>query len=129
MVLGGGNARDSVAVGDMCRLGGNGASENVGSDSGIGSAAEGIEAVFSGVGYGRPPLGCFTPLLESGRGGSGMEGREDAVLGMDIYCLERGGAREGAESDPEDVSTGEGMGRGTPIPGWGTGPSHRRVLG
>jgi hypothetical protein len=39
-----------------------------------------------------------------------MEGREDAVLGMDIYCLERGGAREGAESDPEDVSTGEGMG-------------------
>jgi hypothetical protein len=29
---------------------------------------------------------------------------------MDIYCLERGGAREGAESDPEDVSTGEGMG-------------------
>ena len=39
-----------------------------------------------------------------------MEGREDAVLGMDIYCLERGGAREGAKSDPEDVSTGEGMG-------------------
>ena len=69
MVLGGENARDSVAVGDMCRLGGNGASENVGSDSGIGSAAEGIEAVFSGVGYGRLPLGCSTPLLESGGGG------------------------------------------------------------
>jgi hypothetical protein len=53
VVLGGENARDSVAVGDMCRLGGNGAR----SDSGIGSATEGIEAVFSGAGYGRPPLG------------------------------------------------------------------------
>jgi len=108
VVFGGENARDSVAVGDMCRLGGNGTSENGGSDSGIGSAAEGIEAVFSAAGYGRPPLGCLTPLLESV--GSGMEGREDAVLGMDIYRLERGGAREGAGSDPEDVSTREGMG-------------------
>ena len=30
VVLGGENARDSVAVGDMRRLGGNGTSENVG---------------------------------------------------------------------------------------------------
>ena len=36
---GGENARDSVAVRDMCRLGENGASVNVGSDLGIGSAA------------------------------------------------------------------------------------------
>jgi hypothetical protein len=40
-------------------------SENLGSDSGIGSAKEGIEAVFSGVRYRRPPLGCLTPSLES----------------------------------------------------------------
>jgi hypothetical protein len=57
VVLGGENARDSVAVGDMRRLGGNGTSENVGSDSGIGSAKEGIKAVFSGVRYGRPRWG------------------------------------------------------------------------
>jgi hypothetical protein len=34
---------------------------------------------------------------------------EDAVLGMDIYRLERNGARENAGSNPEDDSTGEGM--------------------
>jgi hypothetical protein len=33
---------------------------------------------------------------------------EDAVLGMDIYRLERNGARENAGSNPEDDSTGEG---------------------
>jgi hypothetical protein len=38
-----------------------------------------------------------------------MEKREDAVLDMDIYHLERNGARENAGSNPEDVSTGEGM--------------------
>ena len=41
--------------------------------------------------------------------GSNMEKREDAVLGMDIYRLERNGARENAGSNPGDVSTGEGM--------------------
>jgi 4-alpha-glucanotransferase len=41
--------------------------------------------------------------------GSSMEKREDAVLGMDIYRFERNGARENAGSNPEDVSTGEGM--------------------
>ena len=41
VVLGGENARDSDAVRDMRRLGGNGTSENVGSDPGIGSAKEG----------------------------------------------------------------------------------------
>jgi hypothetical protein len=39
-----------------------------------------------------------------------MEKIEDAVLGMDIYRLERNGAREIAGSDLEDVSTGDGMG-------------------
>jgi hypothetical protein len=63
-----------------------GATENVGSDSGIGSSVEGIGAVFSGAGYGRPPLGCLTPSLESV--GSSMVKKEDAVLDMDIYCLE-----------------------------------------
>jgi hypothetical protein len=86
----------------MRRLGGNGTSENVGSDSGIGSAKEGIEAVFSGAKYGRPPL------VESV--GSSMEKKVYAVLGMDIYRLERNGARENAGSDLEDVSTGNGMG-------------------
>ena len=28
---------------------------------------------------------------------------------MDIYCLERNGARENTGSDPEDVSTWDGM--------------------
>jgi hypothetical protein len=41
--------------------------------------------------------------------GLNMEKREDAVLDMDIYHLERNGARENAGSNPEDVSTGEGM--------------------
>ena len=36
VVLGGENVKDSVTVGGMCRLRVNGASENVGSDSGIG---------------------------------------------------------------------------------------------
>jgi hypothetical protein len=39
-----------------------------------------------------------------------MEKIEDAVLGMDIYRLERNGAREIAGSDLEDVSTGDGIG-------------------
>jgi hypothetical protein len=38
-----------------------------------------------------------------------MEKREDAVLDMEIYRLERKRARENAGSNPEDVSTGEGM--------------------
>ena len=131
VMLGGENARDSIAVGDMCRLGGNGATENVGSDSGIGSSVEGIGAVFSGAGYGRPPLRCLTPSLESV--GSSMVKKEDAVLDMDIYRLERNGARENAGSDPGDVSTGTGWRprspeRGTPNPLWGSGPSYRRVL-
>ena len=41
--------------------------------------------------------------------GSNMEKREDTVLDMDIYRFERNGARENAGSNPEDVSTGEGM--------------------
>ena len=41
--------------------------------------------------------------------GSNMEKREDAVLDMDIYRLERNGSRENAGSNPEDVSAGEGM--------------------
>ena len=58
VVLGGENARDSVAVVDMRRLGGNGTSDNLGSDSGIGSAKEGIKAVFSGVSTGGPRWGA-----------------------------------------------------------------------
>jgi hypothetical protein len=66
--------------------------------------------------------------------GSNMEKREDAVLGMDIYRLERNGTRENAGANPEDISTGKGWRPrspewGTPNPGWGTVPSHRRVLG
>jgi hypothetical protein len=38
-----------------------------------------------------------------------MEKREDAVLGMDIYPFEGNWVRENAGSNPEDVSTGEGM--------------------
>jgi hypothetical protein len=56
-----------------------------------------------------------------------MEKREDAVLDMDIYRLERNGARENAGSNPEDVSTGDGMAAtlcGTentkPLEGYGT---------
>jgi hypothetical protein len=54
VVLGGENAMDSVAVGDMRRLGGNGTSENVGSNSGIGFAKEGIEACSLVRGTGGP---------------------------------------------------------------------------
>jgi hypothetical protein len=39
-----------------------------------------------------------------------MEKKEDAVFGMDIYRLERNGAREIAGSDLEDVFTGDWMG-------------------
>ena len=56
-----------------------------------------------------------------------MEKREDAVLDMDTYRLERNGARENAGSNPKDVSTGEGMAatlsgtRNTkPLVGYGT---------
>jgi hypothetical protein len=59
--------------------------------------------------------------------GSNMEKREDAVLDMDIYRLKRNGARENAGSNPEDVSTGEGMaatlsgtGNTKPLVGYGT---------
>ena len=38
-----------------------------------------------------------------------MGKREDTVLGMDIYRLERNGASENAVSNPDNVSTGEGM--------------------
>jgi hypothetical protein len=40
--------------------------------------------------------------------GSNIEKREDVVLDMDIYRLERNGDRENAGSNPEDVSTGKG---------------------
>jgi hypothetical protein len=33
-----------------------------------------------------------------------MEKKEETVLGMDIYRLERNGARENAGANPEDVS-------------------------
>ena len=56
-----------------------------------------------------------------------MEKREDAVLDMDIYRLERNGARENAGSNPEDVSTRDGMGatlsamgNTKPLVGYGT---------
>ena len=59
--------------------------------------------------------------------GSNMEKREDAVLDMEIYRLERKRARENAGSNPEDVSTGEGMaamlsgmGNTKPLLGYGT---------
>ena len=53
--------------------------------------------------------------------GASVEGRSQDV---------RNEARKNAGSNPEDVSTGEGMaaalsGTGTPSPWWGTGPSHR----
>ena len=41
--------------------------------------------------------------------GSNMEKREDAVVDMDIYRLERNGVRENAGTNQEDVSTREGM--------------------
>jgi len=57
VVLGGENARDSVAIGDMCRLGGMGLVKMwVGFEDWFRS--EGDRGVFSGAGYGRPPLGC-----------------------------------------------------------------------
>ena len=46
-----------------------------------------------------------------------MEKREDSVLGMDIYRLERNGAMANAGSDPEDAPTGRGM--GATLPGTG----------
>ena len=64
---------------------------------------------FSGQRRKEPLVGDLVSSPESV--GSNMEKRENAVLGMDIlvYRLERNGARENAGSNPEDVSTGEGM--------------------
>jgi hypothetical protein len=63
---------------------------------------------FSGQRCKEPLVGDLVSLPESV--GSNMQKREDTVLGMDIYRLERNGARENAGSNPDDVSTGEGMG-------------------
>ena len=63
-------------------------------------------------------MGWLTPSLESV--GSSMEKKEDVVLGMDIYRLERNGAREIAGSDLEDVSTGDRMGNTKPLVGYWT---------
>jgi hypothetical protein len=62
---------------------------------------------FSGQRRKEPLVGDFVSSPESV--GSNMEKREDAALDMDIYRLERNGARENTGSNPEDVSTGEGM--------------------
>ena len=96
------------------------------------STMEESVVTFSGQRCKEPLVGDLVSLPEIVR--SSMEKREDAVLGMDIYRLKRNGGREKAGLDPEDVSTGEAMGAtlsgtGTPNPWWGTGPSHRRVLG
>ena len=96
------------------------------------STMEESVVTFSGQRRKEPLVGDLVSLPEIVR--SSMEKREDAVLGMDIYRLKRMGGREKAGLDPEDVSTGEAMGAtlsgtGTPNPWWGTGPSHRRVLG
>jgi hypothetical protein len=56
-----------------------------------------------------------------------MEKREDTVLDMDIYRFERNGARENAGSNPEDVSTGEGM--AATLSGMGNTPSPFLVRG
>jgi hypothetical protein len=62
---------------------------------------------FSGQRRKEPLVGDL--VSPPGSVGSNMEKREDAVLGMDIYRLERNGARENAGANPEDVSMGEGM--------------------
>ena len=71
------------------------------------STMEESVVTFSGQQRKEPLVGGLVSSPESV--GSNMEKREDAVLGMDIYRLERNGARENAGSNPEDVSTGERM--------------------
>jgi hypothetical protein len=71
------------------------------------STMEESVVTFSGQRRKEPLVGDLVSSPESV--GSNMEKREDAVLGMDIYRLERNGARENAGSNPGDVSTGEGM--------------------
>ena len=73
------------------------------------STMEESVVTFSGQRRKEPLVGDLVSSPESV--GSNMEKRENAVLGMDIlvYRLERNGARENAGSNPEDVSTGEGM--------------------
>jgi len=70
------------------------------------STMEESVVTFSGQRHKKPLVGDLVSSPETV--GSSMEKREDAVLGMDIYRLERNGARENAGSDPDDVSTGEG---------------------
>ena len=60
--------------------------------------------------------------------------REDAVLDIDIYHLERNGPGKMQDRIQRMFPRGKGWRprsseRGTPNPRWDTGPSHRRVLG
>jgi hypothetical protein len=71
------------------------------------STMEESVVTFSGQQRKEPLVGDLISSPESV--GSNMEKREDAVLGMDIYRLDRNGARENTGANPEDVSTGEGM--------------------
>ena len=89
------------------------------------STMEKSVVTFSRQRHKEPLVGDLVSLPESV--GSNMEKREDAVLDMDIYQLERNGARENAGSNPEDVSMGErmaatfsGMGNTKPLLGYRT---------
>ena len=71
------------------------------------STTEESVVTFSGQRRNKPLVGDLVSYPESV--GSNMGKREDTVLGMDIYRLERNGASENAGSNPDNVSTGEGM--------------------
>ena len=92
-----------MSGGEMDLVGGNKPVEVP--DSQDSSTMEESVVTFSGK---RRKVGDLVSSPESV--GSSMEKRENAVLGMDIYRLERNRAREKAGSALEDVSTGEGMG-------------------
>ena len=96
--------RRMMSGGEVDLVGGNGPVEVP--DQEDSSKMEVSVVTFSGQRRKEPLVGDLVSSPESV--GSSMEKREDSVLGMDIYRLERNGARENAGSDPVDVSTGKG---------------------
>ena len=98
------------------------------------STMEESVVTFSGQRRKEPLVGDLVSSPESV--GSNMEKRENAVLGIDIlvYRLERNGPGKMQDRIQRMFPRGKGWRprspeRGTPNPWWGTGPSHRRVLG
>jgi len=122
--------RGMMSGGEMDLVGGNKPVEIP--DPEDSSTMEESVVTFSGQRRKEPLVGDLVSSPESV--GSSMEKREDAVLGMDIYRLGEMGPGKMQDRIQRMFPRGEGWEprspeRGTPNPWWGTGPSHRRVLG